>query len=620
MKKIDKLKLCWEKDTKEINNKLFSFYKNLLLIIFAPLVMVLSSELIEKQSVIELIKWINSGSFLLSYFGICLVFCIVYMLIGNAFWGVLVTSTLIMIFSLINYYKIIILGAPFYPWDLLLAKQLKNILSYLNIHLSRYVLISLLVFVLLVCTSYVIVNKSMIGKLSKKTRLLTSILCIFMLQFFTVNILFNSEALARFNVVNLIWDPKINFDQNGFLLGFTINIPNILIKEPQNYNRKAVSKIVDNVRKEETLSSFKSDTVKPNIIIIMNEAFWDIEQFRNVNFSTKPLKNFNILRKEATYGNLLSPTFGGFTSNVEFEVLTGFSNYFLPKGAVPYQQHINRPIDSIASYLLKHEYNTIAVHPYRKWFWEREKVYNLMGFNYYVSDKDFIEPEIKGFFTSDMEVSREIIRQYENNKNNPNFIFAVTMQNHGPYQDNRYGETNLIEDEWDEVSKKILETYTQGVKDADRALGYLVNYFRQEDNPTIIVMFGDHAPMLGDNYHVYRETGYISSEGLTVEDNYKLYTVPFVIWKNYDDTSKDLGTISANYLGMLTMKEAGLPLPQYFKLLDGQVSMMPAFIKGLLVTNENDLITEPTEEQEEILDRQWLLQYDLMFGEEYGKD
>jgi phosphoglycerol transferase MdoB-like AlkP superfamily enzyme len=97
--------------------------------------------------------------------------------------------------------------------------------------------------------------------------------------------------------------------------------------------------------------------------------------------SDDPLKNIKLLSAQYPSFTLISPTFAGNTSLVEYEVLTGLSNAFLPAGAIPFDHYLRRPTPSIASMLKKQGYQTVAVHPFHAWFWSRDRVYPHLGFD-----------------------------------------------------------------------------------------------------------------------------------------------------------------------------------------------------------------------------------------------
>ena len=105
---------------------------------------------------------------------------------------------------------------------------------------------------------------------------------------------------------------------------------------------------------------------QPNIIFVMNESFWDVAELEEygVEFDQEVTPNLHRLMESAAYGKAYSPSFGGGTCDVEFEALTGYSMEFLPGGCKPFQQHVTRPMFSIASYLKEQGYATQAIHCY----------------------------------------------------------------------------------------------------------------------------------------------------------------------------------------------------------------------------------------------------------------
>ena len=87
-----------------------------------------------------------------------------------------------------------------------------------------------------------------------------------------------------------------------------------------------------------------------------------------------------------------------------------------------------------------------------------------------------------------------------------------------------------------------LQDFATGVYEADQALGELVDYFSDVDEPTIIVFWGDHYNPLGTGYEVFEKTGYID-QGDTTSPN--LRQTDLLIWSNYYKEPIDLGTVAA---------------------------------------------------------------------------
>lgn len=99
-----------------------------------------------------------------------------------------------------------------------------------------------------------------------------------------------------------------------------------------------------------------------------------------------------------------------------------------------------------------------------------------------------------------------------------------------------------------------METYVQGASDADRSLQLLIDHFEQSDEPTVIVFYGDHLPMLGYDYDVYAQAGFVStgrSEQWSLEELKSMHSVPFVMWTNEGLPKEHVPTLSTSFLGAM---------------------------------------------------------------------
>jgi phosphoglycerol transferase MdoB-like AlkP superfamily enzyme len=135
---------------------------------------------------------------------------------------------------------------------------------------------------------------------------------------------------------------------------------------------------------------------QPNVVLILSESFWDVPQMKNVRFDPDPIPNFRSISSTFGGGRLISPTFGGKTALVEFEILTGNSMALLPKGSVPYQQYLKNPIPSVVWEFKKNGYETVAVHTYEKTFFNRANAYPLLGFDAFIGKEDLSHPKYRG--------------------------------------------------------------------------------------------------------------------------------------------------------------------------------------------------------------------------------
>ncbi|MDG2764779.1 LTA synthase family protein, partial [Vibrio parahaemolyticus] len=198
---------------------------------------------------------------------------------------------------------------------------------------------------------------------------------------------------------------------------------------------------------------------------------------------------FHKLKEESYHGNLITDVFGGGTIETERSFLTGYHNH--PR----YYKDTN----SFGWYLNEQGYYTEAMHPIYGWFYNRRNVNEYLGFQNF----DYYEnkySKISEYFFMDYNFFDFIIEGYENSTK-PYFNFSVTYQNHGPYSDEYKEGNDIIEfkEGYDRKAFNIVNNYLSGIKRTDAAIEKLIEYFRNQEEPTIVVLFGDHKPWLGND-------------------------------------------------------------------------------------------------------------------------
>lgn len=372
---------------------------------------------------------------------------------------------------------------------------------------------------------------------------------------------FHTDLIQKKIQVIDFFAPKYTYNTYGTVFGFVANIKAMETKNPEGYSIEEVRDAFLDI--EESQSSSKEH---PNIIVIMNEAYADINMIGNFPTNIDYFPFTKKLEENTTKGTLYVSVFGGATSDTEYEFLTGNSMAVMPQNSVPYQQFITGPTDSLASILKQQGYYNIAIHPYAPSGYKRDIVYPLLGFDEFLSMKDFDNPRYIRSYISDLDSYQKIIEQYEERKssNQPLFIFNVTMQNHGGYSSDR------IFDEKDTVLLKntdrypVAEQYLSLLRESDKAFEHLVRYFSKEKEHTVILLFGDHQPVAFSKIHDDLNSG---SKITELERFRRKYCVPFVLWANYDIPEDDIEQISANYLSAYLLKTVGINGSEYQQYL-----------------------------------------------------
>ena len=600
-------------------NKINNSICNLILIpLITTIIAFAIIEIIYRDGITSFISWIkyfpaNSIYFLIFLF---LLFASYTLLNYKGYFiASVLTSVLFSILAFSSHLKEVLRGDPLLPSDLTLVSEATDILTYFaDLSLLKILVILLIVIVIIVLFIYTAIKIKNV-KRKKQDRVTSFIFLLLLIGFVYQDMYMDKGAMKDlFNIEIPAYNQSSNYSTNGVVLSFIRNLNNGPEK-PKDYSHEKVTEIIKDTETENELESDRSTQDKPNIIIIQSEAFWDPTIMESVNYNKDPIPNFHSLSSQFTSGTVTVPVYGGNTSNTEFEILTSLSTQFLPTGIVPYLNYVSCPLPALPNILGNQGYTSTALHTYHNWFYNRSSVYENLGFDNFLSLEFFPNPIQDHAYYRDNEITDEILKLVTNNKE-PNFIFAVTMQAHGPYHANAKKYYASIEAElkdedesFSSDAENILEYYADTLVEVDKELARLISSLEELDEDTIVVFYGDHLPLLGEDYQVYNEAGYFESEQ-DYADYQKIYQTPILIWNNFD-TTRDKLNISPTFVGPYILELAGLEgnyLTNYLNQLNNQAkNYLPRF------DHSNRSTLDGVD-----IDNYKILQYDILFGEKYG--
>ncbi|MFT4185369.1 MAG: LTA synthase family protein [Rhizobium sp.] len=536
---------------------------------------------------------------------------------GRAHQSILVVAPLLLIPAFLSNQKQHYLSDPLYPSDFLFGRQIMELMPVM-VRERPLTAVALAIGILAAAAALAFLWRHAWRhalRLSKAARVARLSIGVPLAALFVSQMDPTQYSLVRekLGIIPIVWDQQENYSYNGFIIAFSLNLPMADVKMPAGYGQNAIDAIP--ARNYAYLSGPRE---KPDVIMLMSESLWDPTRLSNMLFTPDPMPTI----RAAQSGNVFSPEFGGMTANVEFEALTGFSNAFLPYGSIPYQQYIRRPIPSLATFFRGEGYAARSLHPFSGWFWNRNEVYKAFGFEEFHTEDTMPPMEKRGIFASDDSLMKEIMREGED-MDRPFFFFAVTLQGHGPYEAHRYVENTVgIEGALSDADRDTLETYAQGVREADQSLKMLMDWASRRDRETIIVLWGDHLPPLGS---VYPNTGYMPEQVATrkapLDVMKREHETPLVIWSSKKGVRKDIGTISPSQLPYHLLKTAGYEHPFYTGFL-GRVQKKYAIVdRYQLATRDNQALPDWSRNEQTLdpLMRDYrYLQHDAMFGRDYG--
>ncbi len=374
-----------------------------------------------------------------------------------------------------------------------------------------------------------------------------------------------------------MWEVNETYQEYGYVLSTAVSFNYAVKKKPKGYSFAKVKQIYDTVKADNQVLLASAgdvdveceDKITPvNIICIMNESFSDLKVAGNFKTNQEYFSFLNSLKENTVKGSLCVPVFGSLTSNSEFEFLTGDSISQLPANSIAYQFNVKPNTYSLVSTLKSQGYDTVAMHPYPKENWNRQECYRNMGIDEFLDIEDYEGSELLRNYISDRADYEKLIERVES-KENPEdklFLFNVTMQNHGGYDtlfddfDQEVWLTGSLRGKYPKADQ-----YLSLMKRSDEALEYLISYFEQSSEPTMIVLFGDHQPSVEDEF--FDEISGTPSSLVKNQDRLMWYQTPFMIWTNYKTQAEEKGKMGAIYLSSEVLKRAGVTMTPYQQFL-----------------------------------------------------
>ena len=338
--------------------------------------------------------------------------------------------------------------------------------------------------------------------------------------------------------------------QNAFVANLFLQSRDLPLKKPKNYEARL-----------QQLGQYSSDAgtkvaETPDIVVIMNESFADLRCY-GAQIAPEIYRDWDEILARSAHGTAYSSVFGGNTPNAEYEFLTGDSLLFYTGTPIPYETAIRQDVPALPGLLAQLGSGTVAMHPNEGIVWSREQVYPKLGFERSVFLADYENTEMLRRSVSDQANYSQVLRVLEE-ADGPQFLFNVTIQNHGSYEEEDFADLNALLDSRTGCSQT--RQYLTLVKESGAALKEFLQQLEQRPRKTYVVFFGDHQPWVDEAFYSQYESGQDAQEHLR-------YQVPYFIWCNQSQEEQQLPLCGLNDLQLYLAGQAGLPLTGYQKLL-----------------------------------------------------
>lgn len=465
----------------------------------------------------------NDSGMFFSYFGAHLVLVLnlippvllvllIYFVSGRAWISFTFSALMVFTLSLINFYKIGLRDDPLLATDLTLINEANSIITRYRLDISGRVILTVVCFAFGVLFAAFFMRGSLRNVLVRCVGTAAVIVAAIVLYtgVYTSDAVYNKAA----NNENInIWSELQVYVSKGFLYPFIHSIKEAYVSPPDGYNSNEAAA---------WLAEYGNDDIpgekKISVISIMLESYTDLSKFDSVDFAADVYGPLHGIEAESLSGELVDNIFAGGTIDTEREFLTGYTM----------SDNYRTDVYSYVRYLREQGYYTEGVHAGDSWFYNRQNINKYIGFdNYYFLDDYEDGNRSDEFF---LGAVRDLYDTRD--KDVPYFSYSLSYQNHGAYDAETTVPTQYVNRSvYTDGTYNILNNYLSGICDTTQRIADFVDSFRDDGNPVVIIIFGDHMPWLGNGNSVYQELG-INLDLGTEEGFYNYYSTPYLIWAN----------------------------------------------------------------------------------------
>lgn len=553
----------------------------------------------------------HTEKFLLACLVLLMIFLFLVAVLGSFLFGTFFYLVGIGILGYANYLKMTYRQEPIYPDDLKMIKEF-GLLKDMTGTISFYLLAGMILLVV-AGGCWAIYRSFKKDKKFQAIRVITLFTTIFALIYISH---FNNpnNLLRKAYNKTALWIPysqKMNYYNTGFIGGFLYNLKIDPMEKPKGYSEEKIKEITSHYQKLADEKNKTASEEQPNIIYVMSESFSDPSRLNGVEITGDPLADYYAVADQTYSGQMLSQNYGGGTANIEFEALTGFSmGLFNAQLTTPYTMLVPKmnQLPSIVSTLKDQNYHTTAIHPYNTSMYKRKDVYEVLGFDEFISENtmtytDTIEDNP---YISDASAYQEVMDLLKED-DTPQFIHLVTMQTHMPY-DGKYQQLEYTAKTEDNSGISSLENYLQDISYSSQSLKAFTEELKKLSRRTLVVFWGDHLP------GIYSDTIQNSNEKHT------LHETQFLMFDSQGELEKNEAPVTSPfYFAADLMNQTNQQTTGFYQLLLALQNELPAFERELYYQEGQwHRKAQLNKKQAELYQAYEMIQYDIVSGEKYS--
>ncbi|EJN93687.1 LTA synthase family protein [Streptococcus ratti] len=551
-------------------------------------------------------KYVFPGATLYQICLLLVVYLFVYCLINRYLISTIIIVSSGIVISVVNAVKEGMRSEPLLITDFVWLQQVDLLVSFVNIKLVVYTVLSLLLAVLI----YLFLRKRIFpGRIINRKRIrfvLLTALAFLSVSVFTV---FRNERDAKIvNGIPII--SKVNnwYDINwmGFstsarykslMYVWTKQLTKSIMDTPNDYSQEKMNEVSKKYTKlaKKINQSRKENISDQTVIYLLSESFSDPNRVDGVTLSREVIPNIKQIKQTTTSGLMKSDGYGGGTANMEFQALTGLPFYnFSSSVSVLYTEVA--PEMSIFPSLSSQfkSKNRLVLHPSGANNYGRKNIYKNLGFSDLVFTTDskdkFSNKKFTGVSVSDETLYNNILQRLDTTQNQ--FFSAITMQNHVPWSVSDPADVSGSGKGFTDGENNNLSNYARLLTHTDNSTKAFLDKLSKINKKVTVVFYGDHLPGF------YPDSAFSSN----AESKYQ---TDYFIWSNFETPKMNYPLVNSSDFTAELLKQTNSRVSPYYALLTEVLDNASVDKKKL---NKN---------QKKIAEDLKLIQYDITLGKGY---
>ena len=563
--------------------------------------------------------------------------------------GGLVSAAVGVTLALVSYFKFAINGTPLEVEDFGMIGQLDQVMGVAgDLTIPRFAWAAMGMLALMILMIFLLGKWLKLGDGRTRFVLLSGALALILALVLGPGAVATGQAFSV-NTEDRVMSA-ISYRDYGLTLGLWRDACLLANRQPEGYSAESMDAVVD--RLDELLGedgASVSSEEQPNVIFILSESFYDMTRLPGLTLSADPAENYHRLSAQGVSGRFYTSYLGYGTGYIEQSIFTGLMGKDLAPGTnICFRDDEEYSLlDSIVTPFQTAGYETEMLHSYNNSLYNRTVTYPRLGFNHLLFSAEMQaldlniqgSPYAGGYYLSDHVFTQALLNRLEaaNADGKKAFLFGISMENHQPFDPEKFGyecQIQLSSDELDQQDLSIARVVLEGLTRADQALGELTDALRESAEPTVVVFFGDHRPNLfmTDGGTVYSHLGLCDGNDCanwSIEQVADLYSTDYLIWANNAAQQnvnvgirQDTGLLA---IGPTVLETANMPKTRYW-------AMQERLSQSLLVNTDLYCVTgdgmpywntsdaKLTDEDRELLELREAIVYDAYYGAGYATE